>query len=340
MSDSGKQEVVVQTRERRGGKLRRCIRRFWWLCLGALIAIILIVVLIIIYVAIPKMAQDDVNESTIEIKSLTVMNPTANSVQMIQDAVSSSNASFHPWLDPFNVSIALQGAAPYAMMELPGTNSGTAVPVHINQTVEITNLEAFKEYNAALMKSEKITQSINGSTWLHEGSLPADYVSYDKTVDLVGFNSLKGFNLTSFKVLLTPQPDGTNALGTVLIPNPTVLTIYMGNVTFDQYVPKDPTDPTGPMTLIGNATLRDFVFKPGNNTYDMNSIVDQTTVLGLISGDTYKDGVLPITVVGKSSIYNGVHLTYYEAALAASNQSISLNATAAISAAAGGNLPL
>lgn len=44
---------------------------------------------------------------------------------------------------------------------------------------------------------------------------------------LLGLNKLKGFNITEFSIKLTPEPDGTNMVGTVYIPNPTVMTISM-----------------------------------------------------------------------------------------------------------------
>lgn len=93
---------------------------------------------------------------------------------------------YHPYLDPFNGSLSLAGSAPYGMVTLPGTQSGTSVPALVDQVVQITNIEAFTEYNTALMNSESIQVRINGSTWLHEMSLPATDVSYDKLASFVG----------------------------------------------------------------------------------------------------------------------------------------------------------
>ena len=42
-----------------------------------------------------------------------------------------------------------------------------------------------------------------------------------------GLNKLTGFNVTNFTIELNPEPDGTNMVGTVYIPNPTVMTISM-----------------------------------------------------------------------------------------------------------------
>ena len=87
-------------------------------------------------------------------------------------------------------------------------------------------------------------------------------------------------------------------------------------------------------TLIGNATLKDLVLQRGNNTYPMVGYTDQALVLNIL--ESYPDGVLPIKIIGNSSIYNGLHLEYYEKALQQNVQRASLNVSAALQAAAGG----
>ncbi len=63
----------------------------------------------------------------------------------------------------------------------------------------------------------------------------------------------------------------------------------------------------------------------------MRSIVNQTIVLTKVISE-YKDGMLPIDIIGNSSIYNGKHLPYFEQALASNTQSITLNVGAALKA--------
>ena len=56
---------------------------------------------------------------------------------------------------------------------------------------------------------------------------------------------------------------------------------------------------------------------------------NQSLVLTMIE-EKYTDGILPLKVVGNSSIYNGEHLTYYEKPLQANVQMTSLNVGAAL----------
>lgn len=119
---------------------------------------------------------------------------------------------------------------------------------------------------------------------------------------------------------MKPAADGSNVAGTVYIPNTSVLTVSMGNVTFNNYVNGQ---------LIGNSTIDNLVLKPGNNTVPMHGVTNQSAVLDLIAS-TYKNGVLPIDIVGNSSVYNGLHLPYYEKALKSNTQHVELNITAAL----------
>lgn len=108
--------------------------------------------------------------------------------------------------------------------------------------------------------------------------------------------------------------------GTAVIPNPSDITVMMGNVTFDLGVDGTP---------IGVAYLNDLVLTPGNNLVPMTSTINQTTVLSLIS-DLYPSGVLPVTITGNSSTYNGQRLPYFEAALRSDTLNVTLDVASAL----------
>ena len=296
------------------------MRKWWWLHLLILIAVTLIITLPLIYVGFPRIAQSGVDGASVNITNLVVTNPTPTYFHLIQDSVSMSDNMYHPYLDAFNVSLALAGSAPYAQIQLPGLTSGTSVPLHLEQDVQILDVDAYTQYNVALLNNEEIQVRVNGSLSLHEMVLPVTEVTYDKITTLKGFNKLIGFNLTSFHASFFGEPNGTNTNGTVYFPNPSVITVDLGNVTFNTYVND---------TLIGNTTIENLVLKPGDNNYFMTGVSDTQLVLGLLLG-TYKNGVLPVSIVGNSSIYNGKHLTYYEAALQQNVQTTAINVTAAL----------
>lgn len=72
------------------------------------------------------------------------------------------------------------------MFTLPGLTSDSHVPVHVDQDVEILDLQAFTDYNIEALTSESFTQRINGTTKVHQICLPAASVSYDKNVTMKG----------------------------------------------------------------------------------------------------------------------------------------------------------
>ena len=100
------------------------------------------------------------------------------------------------------------------------------------------------------------------------------------------------------------------------------MTLTMGNVTFNTYI-------HATKTLIGNSTLSNLVLKPGNNTVPMKAIVDQALVITQLATN-FKDGILPVDIVGQSVVFGGEHLPYFEKALAGNTQSIRLDVGSAL----------
>lgn len=82
--------------------------------------------------------------------------------------------------------------------------------------------------------------------------------------------------------------------------------------------------------LIGTSSILDLTLKPGNNTVDMRSATNQSLVLQKLAN--FKNGILPVDIVGNSSVYKGQHLPYYEAALSSNKLRVDLNIGSALAA--------
>lgn len=140
-----------------------------------------------------------------------------------------------------------------------------------------------------------------------------------------GLNKLAGLNISDIKILSGADEileDGSNMVGTVHIPNPSVMLIDLGNVTMNLAVDGTP---------IGTSLLPNMVLKPGDNDVPMQSRVEQIKVIGLIQSK-YKNGIIPLEIVGNSSVVNGVHLEYYEAAIQSNTINIDLDVGPALKA--------
>ena len=138
-------------------------------------------------------------------------------------------------------------------------------------------------------------------------------------------NKLNGLNITDVKILSGKGEilsDGSNLIGNVTIPNPSVMTLDLGNVTMNLAVDG---------TAIGYSLLPNLVLKPGDNQLTMQGRVDQLQIVGLITSK-YKNAVLPLDIVGNSSVKNGEHLTYYEDAIKSNTIKLDLNVAPALAA--------
>ena len=309
-----------------GARVKSHLKRFWWAHLIFFVVCTLVIVLPLVYVGFPRIAQDKINASTLTVTSIILTNPSTNSFHLLQNTTVGNPSAYHPRLDAFNASLALEDNPLYAYVELPALHATETAVSIVDQDVKITNADAFNDYNVAVLNQEEVTVNVKGRTGLHEGKLPKTDVDYDKTAAFKGLNKFTGFNVTSFSIKLEPEADGTNMIGEVYIPNPSILTLTMGNVTFNNTIPATKSQPA---TFIGTSTINDLVLGPGNNTVPMRSVINQTLVIEALA-TTYKTGILPVDIVGVSSVYDGQHLPYYEKALQSLTQHISLDVGSAL----------
>jgi hypothetical protein len=114
-------------------------------------------------------------------------------------------------------------------------------------------------------------------------------------------------------------------IGFVQIPNPSVMTLDLGNVTMDLSIAG---------TAIGYAVLPNLVLHPGANNVSMQSTVTKLiTVVNLVATD-YKNKVIPLDIVGNSSVSStsGQHLEYFEEAIKSNTIRVDLNVGPAMAA--------
>ncbi|GAM37840.1 hypothetical protein TCE0_033r08097 [Talaromyces pinophilus] len=325
MSDKPEVQYVATTQPvaSRGflGAVGAHFKKWWWVHLIIFAAVVLIITLPLIYVGYPRIAQSDVNKSTLNITNLVFSNPSPTSIHINQTQILGNKAIYHPTIYAFNATIMLVGAtAPLATVSIPRLQAEDGAVIVVDTDLALNNSDAVTDFTKAVLGTEKFELNFYGRPDLKEGPLPTSTVTFNKTVAMNGMNGLKGFELQDIMISLIPAKDGTNMNGSVSIPNTSVITVSMGNVTLDVSV-------NG--TQIGQSYLNDLTLKPGSNIIPLKSTINQTQVISLISGTkaAYPSGVIPLSIVGNSSVYNGVEIPYFTQALAANPLSTDMNVT-------------
>jgi len=315
----------VESREvapRRGGfgsKVKRHCARFWWVHVIVFCLVFLIIALCLVYVGMPKIAQHDVDQSSLEFKALKFENPSMSEITLTQDGVLHNPSMYTPTLDSFTAGSYLVSDGQFASVPIinvvmpkihatkPQSDQGV-----FKQVVPIVDLGQITAYATAVISQEYVETALAGSTDLHLGALPVVNVDYNSTSRYKGLNGLQGFNVTDAKVNLTAPAGTPNFKGTAVIPNPSDLTIEMGNITLVMR-----TEKVGP---VGTASIENFTLVPGDNEFPMTAMLNFTAVLGSV-----EDGIATMLIKGQDVVYNGVHLTYYESALASHELTLPMN---------------
>ncbi|KAI9050650.1 hypothetical protein LZ554_005807 [Drepanopeziza brunnea f. sp. 'monogermtubi'] len=301
-----------------GQKAKRHCARFWWIHVIVFCLIVMIVTLLVVYVGFPKIAQQDVDDSSLEFREGSFTNPTSNSIRITQEATLHNPSTFKPTLDEFPADLYLvtngtYGAEKMLTLPMPSIHARKRTNSSIDADVPISSVDQVSAYAVTVMTNEYVTTALVGKTKLRLGKLPVQTVTFNSTSTYKGLNSLKGFNTTDLLFDLTAKAGMPNLLGNAQIPNPSLMTLVLGNVTLDLSIAE--------AGVVGNVTINDFVLRPGANTLPMSAIIEQPKVLASLDAA----GKVNLTITGKSSVYNGQHLTYYEKALASNVMVLEMN---------------
>ncbi|KAL4802734.1 hypothetical protein BDV18DRAFT_163693 [Aspergillus unguis] len=296
-------------------RVKAHFKKWWWAHLIAFIVVVLVVVLPVVYVGYPNIAQGDINDSTLTVESMEITDPTPDGFHLKQRQVIGSDSIFHPKIYSFDAEVSLLGQAPFATVKVPQIKADDGTVVNIDQQLDFSDAGAFGDFATAVMMNEEFDLNIYGKPQLKQGALPTIDIDYNKTVTMKGLNKLDGFSIESLS-LVTNRSDGNNAVGTVLIPNPSVLHLAMGNLTLNVALSNG--------TSVGKSYLNNLFLEPGNNTVDMLADLDQDLFFSMVL-----DGVrvVPLTITGNGSVYNGEQIPYFTQALAANELTTDLNIT-------------
>lgn len=310
MLKSGSKEHVetteVTAKPKRGG----CVgfmKKWWWALLIVSAIVVLVVLLLIFFVAIPKMIQHKVDDSVLVVDGITVLNTRSDAVTISIDSSVSSSDSIHATIDAFEAQMYLEDKlphTPFATLMMPETHTGLSI-VNITQELPTTGAtaQAFIDYNSWLMLNESVRMTVKGETTVRVKGLRGTKVNFEKTVTLKGLNGFKGLEVTSAEIDVKADSRGDNFHGYVDIPNPSVLSLEIGNATFGNFFNN---------TKIGTLFIDNMFLYPGINNLSIRANISQLPVLNAVRTKPYCDtGVLPFELLGESVVNKGQPLPYF-----------------------------
>jgi len=231
-----------------------------------------------------------------------------------------TDGSVHATLDGFTGDMYLEDLlphTPFAQINFPQSTSDALSVVNVSQIVPITNLAAFTNFNTWLLQNTTLRVTMNGNTNIHiSGIAKAFPVSFVKTVEMPGLQNFAGTNVTESTISLELDKNGNNFRGFATIPNRSIVTFDIGNVTFDSFLLGEAVGPT---------YLDNVFLVPGNdNNFTMRANITQSAVLAALAKQPYctNGGELPFQLTGKDVVNNGQHLAYYSNSLGSANQTV------------------
>ncbi|KAH8893825.1 hypothetical protein GQ53DRAFT_745281 [Thozetella sp. PMI_491] len=296
------------------------LAKWWWAYLAAFVAIVILVVCLIIFVAIPKIAQSKLDEATLTIDGIVVTNTKSDSLTMAINSTIHTDGSVKANIDGFLGDMYLEDLlphTPFAQISFPATTSDALQVVNVSQPLPITNMEAFTNFNTWLLHNTTLRVTVSGSTNIRVNGIAKSYpVTFLKTIEMPGLQSFNGTTVSETSISLQADDNGDNFHGFASIPNRSLVTFEIGNVSFNTFLEGEAVGPT---------YLDNVVLVPGAvNNFTMHANVTQPPVLAALGKKPYCEngGVLPFQLNGFQVLNHGQNLTYYGDALFTANTTI------------------
>ncbi|PGG97234.1 hypothetical protein GX51_07433 [Blastomyces parvus] len=263
-------------------------------------------------VAFPAIVQRMVDDTDFPVHAGKLMNPTPDSLDYSISASLKIPKPFTVRLDPLTLNLYRTQQTPeqpYVGIPLPRLElKGNSTVKIADETVSILNKADFSKFLSEVAYQRTFVLAAAGTTTAHLGKLKAKF-TLNKKLELNGLDLFRGFSIESARVILPFQEDGTNLKAVLNIPNYSIITLELGNVTLDLF--------SGDI-LLGQAVIYDALLKPGNNTVNGDCRVDIKSAIAnlvpILEGqkNALMKGNLELTANGNSTINNGKHITYYE----------------------------
>lgn len=302
------------------GKFKASLKRFWWAYLLFFLCAVVLAVMLMIFVGVKNIAQGKIDNATLEVLGISCTNTTESTFTLGINTTLKSGTT-KATVSKFKGVMYLEDEpshAPFVTIDFPEVKNKKFQTVNITQNVEITDTEALARFNTWLLANDSLRVTVEGHPTVKVPGISKKYgVTFKKTVTLTGLSGFAGIASYNGSISLSNFTDGTNFHTTAVIPNHSLVTFEIGNVTFVNFL-------NG--ANVGNTYLDNVVLYPGNNTFPFRSSISQSPVLTAVQTQPYcEKGIVPFELSGRSVLNNGQNLTYFTEALAAHNTTIEID---------------
>ncbi|KAI2898861.1 hypothetical protein CBS76997_818 [Aspergillus niger] len=300
-------EPVKRTRSQ---TLRRHWARFW--CCYAFWGIIFLAIFLPIFfcVIIPAIAQRVLDNGTLVLVHADVLQPRPNSIMLSINSALKLPISFPVRMDNLTLSLFnrfLPENNTWAKLYMDGATISGNTTLSVDDQFTPLDVYQWRQYVRSVVFEAHAPLSVKAPVTAYIGKLKS-HITLNKDIKQNTLNSFAGFSISDPKLLLPAESDGTNLVANATLPNPSVMTLEIGNTTLNLL--------SGNLTL-GNCTLNNLMLRPGNHSTPVRGILDLGTLIENIGpilseqSDSIKEGYLSLTAVGANVEYEGVQVPYY-----------------------------
>ncbi|KAG9258415.1 uncharacterized protein F5Z01DRAFT_643186 [Emericellopsis atlantica] len=296
-------------------KMKAHFRKFWWAYLIGLIILLAILLPVFFKVIIPAIVQNIVSGQKLPIShgNIRALSPTQLNVSL----VTTMDTPLPATINEFDLSLYNKEAGPdkaFLSLQLPKqkVNGKTELDV-AQQTQNITNYDELVKWFNGVFDLKEVPVSVYGKPKVSLGALEY-HPKLDKELKVPALNYLDGFGIDTLRLQLPPAENGYNLKGKLNLPNQGVLTLFLGNLTFNLK--------SGDLTL-GYINIYDVEMKPGMNTPDFDGelyLKELVPNLATILDDqkaALSEGAIEFNATGNATRVNGQRIPYVEEVLAA-----------------------
>ncbi|RHZ76001.1 hypothetical protein Glove_208g184 [Diversispora epigaea] len=231
-------------------------KRFWGICLAVNVVLSAILIPLFFFVIFPAIAQKTINNSNLELTSVSITSPDNTSFILGSTGHISNGGPFDSKLEFKTPMVMYWGDKVLGTVNFDTINvkKGQADINFPNKEFVIAETDNLIQFSRALITQNTIVMKFKGSVTVKAMGISKGGLSLDKTVTLNGVNYFGTPKATEF--IITQPDDNTLALNiTVLLKNPSVFSMSMGTVGLAA---------TYNGTLISNLEITDFNMVPGD----------------------------------------------------------------------------